>query len=392
MKRQMFTSTGFKGAVAAMAAGALVLMGAGDAAAQNGDDAVRTNNVEPITGEVETKPGYTLRGDTGDGPFSLEAKIIGLFPEGSSGNDMLLTYCIDIHTLLNEDLDYMEGTWEESEVPNLELVRWVLFNGYPNASVESLFDHADFDAPTDWDNETSVKVAYAGTQAAVWNLTDDFELNTEDPVRDGAEDVAEAIVGIYEYLLDNAAPLPDPSDYFIELDGFDEAVYEDGRFGPYWINSTAGPVTLEADGGSLETENGDSAVTVDDGERFYITLQEGATEIVIHGHASFDLPIGRVFMAITPEEAASSNHPQVSAARDASQKLILAQPREGELPAEWAFKLELPDEEPAPRLPVTGTSLTWLFTAGTLLLLGGIVALVVMRRRTEDEARTEQNS
>lgn len=381
MKRQLLTST-----ATATAVGMLAFSGAVPAAAQNGDEEVRTNDtVEPIIGDVITSDGYHLQGETDEGPRTVEAKVIGLIPEGSDEDDALLTYCIDIHTALDEDSSYMEGTWEESEVPNLELVRWVLLNGFPNASDEELFDAAGVTEGDDWDEEEAGLVAYAGTQAAVWNLTDSFELDLDDPIQEDESDAAAAIVDIYEYLVDNATELPDPSEYFIELDGFDDARFEDGRFGPYWINSTAGDVALEAEGGSLELEDGSPATEVADGEDFYISLDEGVTDIVLGGSASFDLPVGRVFMAIT-EEAAISGDPQFDThgAKDESQKLILAEPREGQIPAEWAFTLDLEEEKPAPRLPVTGSSLTWLFAGGLSLLLAGAIAMVAMRRRARN--------
>ncbi len=75
----------------------------------------------------------------------------------------------------------------------------------------------------------------------------------------------------------------------------------------------------------------------------------------------------------------------------ASQMLILAQPREADIPAEWAFALQLPEgdrpsddapEAAQPKLPATGTGLTAVFAAGLALLVGGLTVLALAKRKS----------
>lgn len=363
--------------VAALAAALAALGAGGPAAAQEGEP-------EPISGDVVVAEGLELRGKIGGEQWNTWANVLGLTPHGTDRT--LQVYCIDIRTDLDRESPYTEGDWEESGVANLEKVRWVLFNGHPNVSAEDLLAAAGAEAGQDWDQAQTDRVAYAGTQAAVWHFTDDFALDLEAPVINGSPEQSAGVAAIYKHLTDNAGRVPDPSEFYIELEGAEDASYEDGRFGPYTIRSSAGPVTMSADGGSLVDEAGDEVTQLEDGDEFYIVLDEGSDEITIGANATYDLPVGRVFMSTTDESLSGQARNPVKSA--ASQMLILAEPREADIPAEWAFALELPDgEQPSdepeakPQLPVTGANLTAAFAAGLALLIGGLTVMALARQR-----------
>ena len=373
--------------LAALAAGALAALApAGGAHAQDG-------GTEPVSGDILIEEGLELRGSIGDDQWNTWANVLGLRPHGSE--ETLQVYCIDIRTPLDQESPYAEGDWEESGVANLEKVRWVLFNGHPNVPAEDLFEQAGAVPAEDWDETDALRVAYAGTQAAVWHFTDDFALDVEDAVIGGTEEQSEGVAAIYEHLTENAGRVSDPSEFYIELEGEAEASYEDGGFGPYTIRSTAGPVELSAEGGSLVDAEGAAVESLDDGEEFYIVLDEGSEQITITGRAFYDLPVGRIFMATTDESLAGEAVNPVKSGD--SQMLILAQPREAEIPAEWAFALQLPEEDrpsegvseqAQPKLPATGTGLTAVFAAGLALLIGGLTVLALAKRKSAaDQAR-----
>jgi TQXA domain-containing protein/LPXTG-motif cell wall-anchored protein len=337
---------------------------------------------EPVTGDVVAAPGLELRGELGEDRFDAWANVIGLKPHGSE--ETLVVYCIDIVTPLDTESPYAEGDWEESGVANLEQVRWVLFNGFPNIGAEDLIEASGGDVNPDWTDAEVAEVAYAGTQAAVWHFTDGWKLLSDNPVKGGNEGEDEAVLAIYEHLTEDTGRVPDPSEFTVDLEGEESASYEDGRFGPYTIRSNAGPVELSADGGSLETEDGGAVESLDDGERFWIVLDEGTSEITVSGTAAYDLPVGRVFLATTDESLSGDAVNPVTSG--ASQKLILAQPREGEVPAEWRFALDAPaGETPSAsggaKLPSTGTSLSVAFAAGLALLVGGATVIALGKRR-----------
>ncbi|WP_026924800.1 Cys-Gln thioester bond-forming surface protein [Glycomyces arizonensis] len=361
---------------AALAAAALTaLVPAGAASAQEDER-------EPVTGDIVVDEGLELRGTLGAEQWDTWANMLGLTPRG--GEETLQVYCIDIRTELDHTSPYTEGDWESSGVANLEKVRWVLFNGYPNVTAEDLLATTDAESDADWDETGTARVAYAGTQAAVWHFTDGFKLDTDDAVIGGSDEQSAAVAAVYEYLTANAGRVPDPSEFYIELDGAEEASYADGRFGPYTIRSTAGPVELSAEGGTLVDAEGREVDMLEDGGQFAIVLDEGSEKITITAHGTYDLPVGRVFIADPTAEVEESN-------RVASQMLILAQPREADIPAEWAFALQLPeDEHPTesaseaaqPKLPTTGVNLTVVFAAGLALLIGGSTVMALAKRKS----------
>jgi TQXA domain-containing protein/LPXTG-motif cell wall-anchored protein len=360
------------------------LAGAALAALAAAAPAAAQEEPAPVSGDVVTAPGLELRGRLDDARYDVWANVLGLTPHGSE--ETLVVYCIDIRTPLDTESPYTEGDWEESGVANLEAVRWVLFNGYPNVAPEDLVEDAGAEVNPDWSDEELAEVAYAGTQAAVWHFTDDWDLLTDNPVKGGNSGEDEAVLAVYEHLTEEPGRVPDPSEFVVDLEGADEAVYEDGRFGPYTVRSNAGPVELTAEGGRLETEDGEEARSLDDGERFWIVLDEDADGITVEGTAAYDLPVGRVFLATT-DEALSGDAVNPMTSGD-SQKLILAQPREGEVPAEWRFALDAPpSDRPSEaagdaQLPSTGTSLTVAFAAGLALLVGGLTVVALGRRRS----------
>jgi TQXA domain-containing protein/LPXTG-motif cell wall-anchored protein len=340
----------------------------------------RAEEPEPVSGDIVTAPGLELRGRFAEERYDVWANVLGLKPHG--GEETLVVYCIDIHTPLDTESPYTEGDWEESEVANLEEVRWVLFNGFPNVAAEELIESSGAEVNPDWSDEEVAEVAYAGTQAAVWHFTDAWDLLEDNPVKGGNNGEDEAVLAVYQHLTEETGRVPDPSEFTVDLEGEESATYADGRFGPYTIRSNAGPVELTAEGGRLETEGGDPVESRNDGEEFWIVLDEDANEITVDGTAAYDLPVGRVFLATT-EEALSDDAVNPMTVRD-SQKLILAQPREGEVPAEWRFALDAPPEAsapPKPQLPVTGSTLSVAFAAGLALLVGGLTVITIGKRR-----------
>jgi TQXA domain-containing protein/LPXTG-motif cell wall-anchored protein len=340
---------------------------------------------EPVSGDIVTAPGLELRGEMDGERYDVWANVLGLQPHGTE--ETLVVYCIDIRTPLDTERPYTEGEWEESEVANLEAVRWVLFNGLPNVGAEDLIEASGGEVNPDWSEEEINEVAFAGTQAAVWHFTDAWDLLTDNPVKGGNSGEDEAVLAIYQHLTEDTGRVPDPSEFTVDLEGEEAATFEDGRFGPYTIRSNAGPVTLTAEGGRLETEGGEEVATLEDGEEFWIALDDGENEITVSGTAAFDLPVGRVFLATTDESlSGDAVNPMTSGE---SQKLILAQPREGEVPAEWKFALDAPSERPSDsggaKLPTTGASLSIAFAAGLALLVGGMTVIVVGKRRATSD-------
>src|SRR5262245_11882764 len=115
---------------------------------------------------------------------AYNASLIGL---NLPGNAKLLTYCIEIHTVIPNDPPKMvEAPWDaypNQSSPfrkNNAKINWVLHNSYPFLKIEALRKGlADAGAKTD--GELSVKEAIAGTQAAIWSFSDDQKLADDNP-------------------------------------------------------------------------------------------------------------------------------------------------------------------------------------------------------------------
>ena len=104
-------------------------------------------------------------------PAGFEAKdesfagIIHAHPPGGGAN--LSLYCIDILTATYGGIGYTLGTWDASNVPNVEFVARLLDEYYPNTPAPALAS----------DNQTA-----AAVQAAIWYFTDKYVLAADDPL------------------------------------------------------------------------------------------------------------------------------------------------------------------------------------------------------------------
>ncbi|QEE60558.1 TQXA domain-containing protein [Salinibacterium sp. dk2585] len=113
---------------------------------------------------------YPAAPPPGYAPQSSFAGVI----ETQSIDDPSLTgemYCINIRVPTYVDTGYESGSWEESAVPNIGYVTYILNNYYPTVA-----------APAG----LTVNQQAAATQAAIWYFTDGFVLTGPPPVRNAA--------------------------------------------------------------------------------------------------------------------------------------------------------------------------------------------------------------
>ncbi|MFD0557339.1 LPXTG-motif cell wall-anchored protein/TQXA domain-containing protein [Stackebrandtia endophytica] len=346
-----------RAAVALSAAGALGLAMAGTAGAEE-------NEPTPARGVVTKSDGWYANGDP-----TTYATRISITPEGS--DTPVLAYCIDIHTSLDAGYIYEEGAWDSSNVENLAQVQWILHNSYPTATPEALATAAGVELTGEMDGD---KIAYTATQAAIWSFTDGFTLNQDDAVTGHrnetiAEGTDEVVAAIYNHLTANATEMPEP---ITEL-SFSGPTTGDvsEKIGPFSVTTPGGDATLSIEGGRLIDADDNEIDTVANGGEFYIRPDDGATEIKVTGTATVTTPTGTVFLAT--DEAVGE---VTESSKIESQKLILAEVIQGETEAEMTLEVDA-----APRLPVTGLSLTNSLLLGAALLIAGAVVLVVIRRR-----------
>ena len=348
--------TWMRAGVAVAAAGALGIGMAGIAHADDND---------PARGTVSTERGWTVNGGDGSSAGAVSASRIWLTPEGS--DTAVETYCIDLHTSLITSHVYQEGNWDESEVKNLPKVQWVLHNGYPSVDGATLADNAGADV-AGLDDATVEQVAYTATQTAVWTLTDDFVL-ADDATKDGDAAIDSAVKTVSDYLVSNAADMPEVPDEIV-IDG-PQVINTAEKAGPFTVTTPGGAAQLTITGGKIVDENDNELTEVPNGGQFWILPEDDADSVVIDAVSSIVKPTGSVFMAIDENSSEMTTESVIK-----SQKLILGGSIEGEAHLTITFETETDNT-----LPVTGMSLTNTLILGAALALAGAIALIVFKRR-----------
>ncbi|WP_344488916.1 Cys-Gln thioester bond-forming surface protein [Glycomyces endophyticus] len=355
-------SKALKGTVAAAAGVMLGLSGV--AAAQAQDEEPTPSGA---SGTVVEEPGIRLHGETQD----PTAVMLGL---DLGDGETRTVYCIQITVGLEDSLIHEERPWEDIPVEDLPLVLGVLLNGYNGANAAELLEAAGV-AAENIDPFTADQVAYAGTQAAIWELTDGWEITAADPT-EGDAGVDTAVLAVHDYLIANSEPVEEPDfEPYFEVDD-SEAVTDGTVVGPFTVSTNFTSVEFsQPEGATVVDENGDAVTSFADGQGFYVEFDEAASSTVTltTDTITWTTPAGRTFVPVDAEGADVEG-----------QRLILAEEHTSEYAAELEFEIvveEVPSESPKPQLPVTGSSLTYVASIGGAVLVAGVVAMVLMRRR-----------
>uniref|UniRef100_UPI00189232BB thioester domain-containing protein n=1 Tax=Catenulispora rubra TaxID=280293 RepID=UPI00189232BB len=132
---------------------------------------------------------------TDDSPdHASNARLIGLAVPGSSNE--LWTYCIQKTVELNQDETYNEHAWSDAgtgiSTQHLEGIKWILNNSYPQLDLGHLANASGISGLTD-------KEAAEGTQAAIWNLSEDGKT-----ALDTTAEKDQAVIDLYHYLVSAA--------------------------------------------------------------------------------------------------------------------------------------------------------------------------------------------
>ncbi|WP_030144636.1 Cys-Gln thioester bond-forming surface protein [Glycomyces sp. NRRL B-16210] len=359
-----------KGSLAAAAGLALALSGAAVGHAQDDDGGAHTS----ASGSVSTSTGIQLRGHVGTTARSPHASLISLdLGDGESRT----VYCIQFNVPLQDAYTHEERAWEDVPVEQLPLVLGVLVNGFNGSNAAELLTAAEADGE-DLESYTAEQVAYAGTQSAIWSLTDGWTLNpnTGEGSTFGGPGVDNAVTAIQDYLLAESEPIdePDFAPYF-EVDE-SEAAVEGTKVGPYTVQTNLDELSFtQPDNATVVDENGVELTSFTDGQTFYVILDEEATTSVTLETDTYTwtTPAGRTFVPVTD-----------SGENVEGQRLILAEEYPSTYTPDFDLEItieEVPSESPKPQLPVTGASLTMVASVGGAVLLAGVGAMVLMRRR-----------
>jgi len=350
-----------KGTMAAAAGIALGLGGVTAAQAQDEDDPGTL-----AAGNVVVDDGIRLHGES----QNPEAALISL---DLGDGDLRTVYCIQLQVGLEQDLIHEERPWEDVPVEDLPLVLGVLLNGFDGTNAADLLTAAGVDGE-DLEGFTAEQVAYAGTQSAIWSLTDGWVLQGDST--EGGAGVDKAVTEIQDYLIENTTPVDEPDfEPYFEID--DSAAETDGAtVGPFTVSTNVDEVTFaQPEGATIVDENGEAIASFTDEQSFYVKFdaEESSSVTLVTDTVTWTTPAGRTFVPVDAEGADVEG-----------QRLILAEEHTSEYAAEIEFDIvveETPSESPKPELPVTGSSLTTVASIGGGVLLAGVVAMVLMRRR-----------
>jgi len=315
---------------------------------------------DPVTGTAGAGEGIDIAVGTKADQHPATTSALSLTIDGKKH----VAYCVDFFSdgVPTTPDAYSETTWSGSAIKgDLGKVQWVLTHGYPSVSAAALLTAAGVKtAPAP---ALATKIAYAGTQAAIWNFSDNLPLVARDDVTDKSKvasaAVYTAVQQVFDFLVKNASSLPEPAPTLTITPA--SLTGEVGtRVGPFTVMSSGtDDITLTATGGTLVDKDGKPVTTLKSGGEFFVTgVTAGKATVTATGNGT--VPMGRVFVA-----------------GKGKQKLILAGAAGKPLTASASATLT-PN---TPGLPVTGASVTGAIAGGLLLLVGGGLGVVAVRRR-----------
>jgi TQXA domain-containing protein len=306
----------------------------------------------------------------------------GLFELSVDGGGTLQTYGVDIQRTTQPGVVYQESDWRGTSLAgNQEAGRivWVLRHSYPQVDdLKELADRAGAKGLSEQD-------AAAGTQVAVWRLSDGADVTAADPQ---AERLA-------DYLVKNARPEKEPR-ASLRLDPPAAAGRPGTRIGPVTVRTAADDVTVlppaDTSPAWITDDEGHAVETVDDGDGLYVDIpfdaDDGASKLTVE--ATTTVPVGR---ALTSDSRSQAQVVAASSETTVRASATTVWRRDGAVPAVWGReRCEAPASGRASGLDVTllnrGDEDFTYRVAGTDYTLTPGERRTVSQPLTEDEAYT----
>ena len=251
----------------------------------------------PVEGQAfDPTTGYPA--DLPEGYVRTDESFAGIITAVDGEGNVSQMYCIDIRVLTYAGLGYENGSWEESNVPNIGYVNRVLNSYYPDQP--GLPEAAN-------DN-----VRAAAVQAAVWFFSDGYVLEDTDPIRPLTSQIVAEVLA--------AGPLTEPPAPDVSVTPPVAAGPANGVAGPFTINSSAvTSLAVEVTPGyALYTDPAGTVplagTSVPAGTQLWVRNLAGTTDPgVVTATAVVPVETGNVYLY-------AGNNPDVTSA----QKLILA--------------------------------------------------------------------
>jgi TQXA domain-containing protein len=351
-------------------------------------------SADPVTGTVDGGA-LGLNVDVGDGfKNDLSTQLIGLTLDDGT---KLGTYCVEIDTGLDRAQPLVEKDW--SDYPdqrspfneNKEMINWILHNGFPEKNTTELGQVLTSRGTALNDGALSVQEAVAGTQAAIWHFSDRTDLNQTDPVPGDARSGAD-VLALYEFLIgpDNVGLRDEPT-AALQIDPKSKSGTAGERIGPFTVKTTGtisklstalppGVRITDADGKQVK-----AAQIKNDSQLFFdvpAEMEDGGAAFRLTAAANVDtgrLFVGQDYLEGKPTQSlivAQSDKTTLTAKAEATWQEVDA--AQGSPPI--AQGSNGVDEDVDGNLAETGASILVPSVIGGVLILGGLGALIYLRR------------
>ncbi|MCC3266471.1 DUF5979 domain-containing protein [Arthrobacter gengyunqii] len=209
-------------------------------------------------------------------------------------------YCIDLRTSTRVGIGYENGTWDESNVPNIGYVNRILNTYYPSTNLPAGVANNNDKA--------------AAVQAAIWFFTDGYVVNRTNNLYSTVASIVNDTIA--------AGPLDEPDAPDISITPTTAEAAVTGVAGPYTVTSEADEITVTTDEGFglFADEAGTVPLTnpVASGTQVWVRSEDGGTgPAAISARAVVTVPTGSVYL-----------YDGATSGVDAAQKLILADTRD----------------------------------------------------------------
>ena len=230
------------------------------------------------------------------GVVTAAKQAAGLFQMTVPGGGSIETYCIDFNHHTEKAASYNEVPWSDSTLRDNKdagKIAWILNNSFPKVDVSGISD-ALKGAGVTLDHPLTPGLAAAGTQVAIWHLSDptvDVQANDSD---------AKALS---DYLDGHAQTLAEPQPS-LSLTPAAVSGKSGDRLGPVTVHTTAGSVNIALGSGApsgakIVDKSGNAVTTAQDGTALYFDIPAGSGEgsTTVTATATTAISIGRAFSA-----------------------------------------------------------------------------------------------
>ncbi|WP_067225819.1 thioester domain-containing protein [Streptomyces sp. NBRC 109706] len=219
----------------------------------------------------------------------------GLFYLTADDGGTLKTYCIDFATGARDGAQYKETDWESSTLhgnPDAGKIHWILQNSFPVVNdLAGLAEQAGAESLNE-------EQAAAGTQAAIWELSDGVD----------AVPTNENAAKLTDWLLENAGDVAEPG-ASLALNPPQVSGQPGQVIGPVTLTTSADAAYVAPDAGAAEQgvtivdANGEYITEdqpVADGTELYFSVPEDAEDgqASLTATATSQVPVGRAFTGI----------------------------------------------------------------------------------------------